>query len=97
MVRRILSKVRNDTLPDRFYLIQEVDRNGVKLPEIEIREVTIHARPERARRSEYRQYEKLVSNIKKVYPYALIVRSKLSDVNEELKSIPNEQGQEKDI
>ena len=41
-------KVKNDSLPDRFYLLQEVERNGVKMPEIEIKEVTIHARPERA-------------------------------------------------
>ena len=84
------SKVKNDSLPDRFYLLHEVDRDGVKLPEIEIKEVTIHARPERARRSEYRKYEKMVSNIKKVYPYALIVRKTLAEVNEELKDIPGE-------
>jgi hypothetical protein len=88
-------KTKNDSLPDKFYVIQEVDRNGVKMPEIEIKEVTIHARTERARRSEYRQYEKLVSNIKKVYPYALIVRVKLAEVNEELKIIPEERGRKK--
>ena len=88
-------KVKNDTLPDRFYLLQEVERNGVKMPEIEIKEVTINARPERKRRSEYRQYEKMVSNIKKVYPYALIVRSKLAEVNEELKNIPGDRDKKK--
>lgn len=88
-------KVKNDSLPDRFYLLQEVERNGVKMPEIEIKEVTIHARSERARRSEYRQYEKLVSNIKKVYPYSLIVRVKLNEINEELKNIPGERDKKK--
>jgi Domain of unknown function (DUF4294) len=78
----------NDTLPDKFYLIQEIERNGVKMPEIEIKEVTIQARPDRAHRREYRQYEKLVSNIRKVYPYALIVRKKLTEVDEVLKDIP---------
>lgn len=88
-------KVKNDSLPDRFYLIQEVERNGVKMPEIEIKEVTILPRSQRARRNEYRQYEKLVSNIKKVYPYALIVRAKLNDVSEELKDIPGERDKKK--
>jgi hypothetical protein len=83
-------KAKNDSLPDRFYLLQEIERNGVKMPEIEIKEVTIHARPERAQRREYRQYEKLISNIRKVYPYALIVRATLNDVSEELKNIPDE-------
>jgi hypothetical protein len=82
-------KSRNDSLPDRFYLLQEVERNGVTMPEIEIKEVTINARPSRARRSEYRQYERLIANIKKVYPYALMVRAKLTQVNEELKNIPD--------
>jgi Domain of unknown function (DUF4294) len=84
-------KAKNDSLPDRFYVLREVERNGVKMPEIEIKEVTIHAhsRPRKERR-EYRQYEKLVSNIKKVYPYALIVRAKLIEVNSELQNYPDE-------
>lgn len=88
-------KAKNDSLPDRFYLLQEIERNGVKMPEIEIKEVTIHARPVRAQRREYRQYEKLISNIRKVYPYALIVRAKLNDVSVELKNIPDERERKK--
>jgi len=30
-----------DTLQQRFYVIQKVERDGEKLPEIEIKEVTI--------------------------------------------------------
>jgi hypothetical protein len=84
-------KTRNDSLPDRFYVLQEVERNGVKMPEIEIKEVTIQAHPRTVKeRREYRQYEKLINNIKKVYPYALIVRSKLVEVNSELQNYPDE-------
>jgi hypothetical protein len=71
--------------------LQEVERDGVKMPEIEIKEATIHARSERTRRSEYRQYERLVYNIKKVYPYALMVRVKLAEVNDELKNVPDKE------
>lgn len=90
-------KARKDSLPDRFYVVQEVDRNGVKMPEIEIKEVTIHADPRRERRErrEYRQYDKLVANVKKVYPYALIVRSKLGEVDEKLKNIPDDRDRRK--
>jgi hypothetical protein len=88
-------KAVTDSLPDRFYLLHEIERNGVTMPEIEIKEVTIHARPDRAQRREYRQYEKLIFNIKKVYPYALIVRAKLNDVSEELKNIPGERDKKK--
>lgn len=66
----------------RTYLIQNVERNGEILPEIEIKEVTVVPRPTReASRSEYRKYERMIYNIKKVYPYALIVRRKLDEVN----------------
>jgi exonuclease I len=83
-------KHKNDSLPDKFYVIQKIQRNGETLPEVEIKEVTIPARPSPVRKSDYRKYERLVSNLKRVYPYALLVRKKLSEVNEDLKNIPNE-------
>jgi hypothetical protein len=78
-----------DTLPGREFLIQNVERNGITLPEVEIKEVTIVGRPTResARRSEYRKYERLIYNIKKVYPYALLVRRKLNEVNAEMERL----------
>jgi len=60
------------------------------MPEVEIKEVTVVARPRTAKRNEYRKYEKLILNIKKVYPYALLVRRRLNQVNEEMKTIINE-------
>jgi len=83
-------KHKTDTALSRLYLIQNIERNGVTMPEIEIKEVTVIARPRTARRSEYRQYERLVFNIKRVYPYALMVRRRLQEVNEELGKLPDE-------
>jgi hypothetical protein len=81
---------KNDTLPDRYYLLEKVKRDGISLPEVEIKEVTVVARPRSAKRNEYRKYDRLVSNIKKVYPYALMVREKLNQVNEDLTNITGE-------
>jgi hypothetical protein len=83
-------KEKNDTIPQRSYLIQKVNRDGVTMPEVEIKEVKIVGRPSRVQRNEYRQYERLVYNIKRVYPYAIIVRLRLNQVNDELKNIPDE-------
>ena len=83
-------KQKNDTLQDRFYFLQNVKRDGITMPEVEIKEVTVVARPGSAGRNEYRKYERLIYNIKKVYPYALIVRIRLNQVNEEMKSITSE-------
>ena len=83
-------KHKNDTLPERFYLLQKVKRDGVIMPEVEIKEVTVVARPRNSRTREYRKFERLIYNIKRVYPYALIVRMRLNQVNEDLKNITGE-------
>jgi hypothetical protein len=82
-----------DTLQSgREYLIQKVERNGVTMPEIAIKEVTVVARPSRESSSkrDYRKYERLIYNLKKVYPYALVVREKLDEVNNVLAGIKSE-------
>jgi hypothetical protein len=90
-------KHKNDTLPERFYLLQNVKRDGVTMPEVEIKEVTVVALPRIARRNEYRKYERLIYNLKRVYPYALMVRIKLNQVNEDMKNITDERERKKYI
>jgi hypothetical protein len=83
-------KQRSDTLQGRAYLLQKVKRDGVTLPEVEIKEVTVMAPPRFAKKSDFRKYERLVNNLKRVYPYAVIVRSRLNQVNEAMKNINTE-------
>jgi hypothetical protein len=83
-------KHKNDSLPDKFYLLQKVKRDGVTMPEVEIKEVTITALPKPEKKSDLRKYERLVYNIKRVYPYAVMVRSRLHQVNDELRNITDE-------
>lgn len=84
------SKLKSDTVSTRSYLLQNVERDGVTLPEVEIKEVTVVARPRSSNRSEYRKYERLINNIRRVYPYAIMVRRRLIQVNEEMRNITNE-------
>jgi len=83
-------KQRNDTLPERSYLLQRVNRDGVVLPEVAIKEVTVYARPQFPRKSDFRKYERLVYNLKRVYPYALVVRGRIAEVNAELANFTTE-------
>jgi hypothetical protein len=83
-------KQKADSLPGRFYLLQNVERDGEKLPEIEIKEVNIVANPKFFSGFQYWRYERLIYNIKRVYPYALIVRDRLKDVNSQLEKLPND-------
>jgi len=84
---------KNDTIPGRVYLLQKVTRNGVTLPEIDIKEVTIIGNPMGTTGHtslDIRRYDRLVYNLKKVYPYSLIVRDKLEEVNKELSGFGND-------
>jgi hypothetical protein len=67
-----------------------VERNGETLPEIEIKEVAVVGRLKgsaRKEQSQFKKYQRLIYNLKKVYPYAMIVRERLSKVNAELARI----------
>jgi hypothetical protein len=81
---------RNDTLKGKSYLLQQVKRDGVTLPEVEIKEVTVYAHPQFQKKSDFRKYERLVSNLKRVYPYAIIVRNKLSKVNADMGNLKSD-------
>lgn len=78
---------KNDTLSDRVYLLQSIERNGVSLPEIQIKEVTVMGNRSANRKSVFRKYDRLIYNLKRVYPYALVVRAKLESVNLELETL----------
>lgn len=89
------SKQVIDTLPDNFYLLQTVTRDGVALPEIEIKEVYIVGKVKSGRQFSYSQYHRLIYNLKKVYPYSLIVRMRLYEVNMKLTNITDEKERKK--
>ncbi len=82
--------LRPDTVEGKQYVLKNIERNGVMMPEIQLGGVNIIARPGGARKSDYRRYDRLIYNIKKVYPYAKIVRVKLERVNGELQGITDE-------
>jgi hypothetical protein len=81
-------KGTRDSIPERIYLLQKINRDGVTLPEVEIKEVYVIAgqRPGESRRSQslFKKYERTVYNVKRVYPYALVVRGRLDKVNADL-------------
>ena len=80
----------NDTLQGKSYLLNKVERNGEILPEIDIKEVTVYAEPRFEKKKDFRKYQRLVYNLKKTYPYAVLVRKRLHEVNEAMKSLETE-------
>jgi hypothetical protein len=84
-----------DTLPGNHYQLRSVDRNGEVLPEIDIKEVVIIGRESTSKKFPFYRYQRLVFNLKKVYPYALVVRAKLAEANDELMRLPDEKERKK--
>ncbi|HOF20215.1 MAG TPA: DUF4294 domain-containing protein [Bacteroidales bacterium] len=89
-----------DSAREEIHVLQKVERNGLVLPEVEIKEVTIIGRRQesynpRKIRAQERQYDRLVYNLKKTYPYAVITREKLSEVNTRLEQISDEKERKK--
>jgi hypothetical protein len=85
----------NDTLPENYYRLHSVERDGISLPEINIKEVIIIGRPSTGKKFPFYRYQRLIYNLKKVYPYALVVRARFGVINEELEKIPDEQDRKK--
>lgn len=79
-----------DTIPGTTYLLNNVTRDGETLPEVEIKEVSVKSSRSLASIFQDWRYQRLIYNIKRVYPYALIVRDRLDEVNYELQFITGE-------
>ena len=86
-----------DTSQNRVFVLQEVERDGEILPEVAIKEVTIIGRKNVPWRVAERRNDRMVYNLKKVYPYAVIVREKLYQVDQELAAITDEKERRKYI
>lgn len=86
-----------DTSQNRVFVLQEVERDGEVLPEVAIKEVTIIGKNSVPRRVTARRNDRMVYNLKIVYPYAVIVREKLSQVEQDLAAITDEQERRKYI
>ena len=76
-------------------MLHTVERNGITLPEVDIKEVVIIGQRDGAKKFPFNKYQRLVYNLKKVYPYALMIRSKLGEVNKALEEIPDDNGRRK--
>ncbi|MGQ9619601.1 MAG: DUF4294 domain-containing protein [Bacteroidales bacterium] len=88
-------KNRSDTLPESFLVLQKIYRDGETLPEMEIKEVTIAGNSKKVSKVQARRYDRLAYNVRRVYPYALIVRIKIEEVNNILVQIPDENERKK--
>lgn len=81
--------MKRDTV-GRYHLLQKVTRDGETLPEIEIEDAVITGRRTFGDRFQAWRYQRLVFNVKRVYPYSIIVRDRLFEVNNYLVTLPDD-------
>ncbi len=76
-----------DSLPDKLYIIENVTRDGETLPEIELEEISVVEKVGIRERFQWWRYKRLVHNVKRVYPYSLVVRQQFTEINDTLQKI----------
>ncbi len=81
--------IKRDTI-GRYHLLQIIERDGERLPEIELEDVVVVGRRTLGERFQAWRYERLVYNVKRVYPYSVIVRTRYWEVNRQLELLPDD-------
>ncbi|MEZ4996359.1 MAG: DUF4294 domain-containing protein [Bacteroidales bacterium] len=96
--------VASDTVLKPLHILKTATWDGQTYPLVELPEITVTDRMPRGVRFDYRRHARLVYNVRRVYPYALIVRDEFGRINRLLETLPDEkakrnflQDYEKDI
>lgn len=71
--------------------------NGESLPNWVIPEIVVFPKRKFKTQKDYRQYQKMIRNLKAVYPYARIARAKFYDMNHQLNQLQSKREKEKYI
>ncbi len=71
------------------YLVPFVIENGDTLYMFDMPESAVVAKMTRKQRREWKQYTRMVYNLKKVYPYSQIAKRKLEEMNDHFLSLSN--------
>ncbi len=78
-------------------ILRSVVIGGDTIPNINIKEIPVFPKREFKNRREYRRYTRLVRNVKKAYPFALIARHELQIMNDSLQHITGDKERRKYI
>jgi len=85
--------VTRETVLSILHVLKTATFDGQTYPLVELKEITIIDRMPRSARFDYRRHSRLVYNIRRVYPYALIVRDEFGRINRLLATMPDEKDQ----
>jgi hypothetical protein len=82
-----------DTVPVPLHILPTATWDGQTYPLVELKEIIVYGKMPRGVRFDYRRHARLVYNVRRVYPYALIVRDEFGRINRLLETLPDEKAQ----
>ncbi|HCT30139.1 MAG TPA: DUF4294 domain-containing protein [Bacteroidales bacterium] len=82
---------------DGYTIPAIINLNGEPLPNWVIPEIVVFPQRKFKSKKDYRQYQRMIRNLKIVYPYARIARIKLMDMNYQLTQLHTKKEKEKYI
>ncbi|MHC1733251.1 MAG: DUF4294 domain-containing protein [Bacteroidales bacterium] len=85
--------VRTDTVQSAYQVLKTATFDGQTYPLVELKEIYVYGKMPRGVRFDYRRHARLVYNVRRVYPYALMVRDEFGRVNRLLETMPDEKAQ----
>lgn len=82
-----------DSAQSVYHVLKTATFDGQTYPLVELKEITVYGKMPRGVRFDYRRHARLVYNVRRVYPYALIVRDEFGRINRLLETLPTERAQ----
>ena len=82
-----------DSTQSIYNVLKTATFDGQTYPLVELNEITVFGKMPRGVRFNYRRHARLVYNVRRVYPYALLVRNEVGRVNRLLETMPNKKDQ----
>jgi hypothetical protein len=82
--------IQADTVPKPLHVLKMATFDGQTYPLVELKEITVIGKMPRGVKFDYRRHARLVYNVRRVYPYALIVRDEFGRINRTLEILPDE-------
>ena len=87
-------QVSADTVRSVYHVLKEATFDGQTYPLVELKEIVVYGKMPRGVRFNYRRHARLVYNVRRVYPYAIIVRNEFGRINRLLETLPTEKARE---
>ena len=85
--------LRSDTAQSVYHVLKTATFDGQTYPLVELKEILVYGKMPKGVRFDYRRHARLVYNVRRVYPYALMVRDEFGRVNRLLETMPDEKAQ----